>query len=617
MRPRGGDFGWCKLDRMARSGSPRETAEKIILAAFKVLLPGMAIRVEGMKDIADIVYGGQDKKRLHQSLLHRLEESVDLLAERLGQFEAIEIPNLQRGEKDQVIEGACNAMASVNLSTARLIKDQLDPEKLVREVRPIARQYWRDRDVSEAATEYGEHYLELACRYVTALVRELPEFSDELLLQNYTTTEKIYELLQRGIATVIQPAYSKGVPSEVATFEAAYLTDIVQSYKDMELFGLTGLPPELCRQPIDIAYIALQSLILSGNANTKSTSIGHPDQQASAQPEITPAIQRVHAAFEVALRAGMVEDGRGARVHNPDRAARVLLTGAAGSGKTTVAHWLAIRSAEHRFPELLRYWNDCFPFVVPLRHLFRGSKRFSPRERDLVWSSGQREGQLPEGWLESKLAGHALVILDGLDELSELHKSDLRLWLSRLIRDYPLANLIVTSRPESLDYEWFRQQDFIHLELQPMDPNDVRLCVESWFNAVVATDVRRETSYRKTQKRLIADLDQSTAVRELAETPLLCAMLCAFYAYNLSAVAPQTRGELYERVINSLVHTRDVARSSDRISAGSIPPRAKIDLLQALARYMVEQTQPRFAVPVLRMSSATSRRLRTRSQRKI
>jgi Leucine-rich repeat (LRR) protein len=562
-----------------------DAAEKIIVAAFKVLLPGAVTRVEGVTELVDVIFRHQDNKRNRKSLLHRLEESVDLLAEKLAEFEKIETPYVGPADKKLAIEGVCTALASIDLNSTVVIKEQLDPERISRLAHPEALRQWQKLLISEGAKQYGEHYLALASQYIVALVRQLPEFTDELLVQILGRTDKIYELIQRGIANVVLPMYRHGVPDEVSMFDAHYLSDILQTYKDMELFGLTGLPPELCRQPIDVAYITLQTSLFDENGHFDTSGI--PSNYGDSAPEL----RRVDAAFSDILAANAELDSRTRRFPYSGKGTRTLLTGQAGSGKTTVAHWLAIRAAEHRFPESLHAWNDCMPFIVPLRHVFHGSKRCYPREEDLILASSQRAAERPGNWINMRLSGHALVIFDGLDELSDLHKSDFRSWLMKLEMEHPLAHFIVTSRPDGLDNSWFSENNFTRLDLHPMQPIDVNRCIDAWFNAVVTVDRFREVNYRKKQKRLAADLSQSTAVRELAETPLLCAMLCAFYAHNLSAMAPQTRGELYERVINSLAHTRETERSSELVSLNDLSLRTKLSLLQALARHLTERSQ--------------------------
>ncbi|MFF7379108.1 NACHT domain-containing protein [Streptomyces massasporeus] len=48
---------------------------------------------------------------------------------------------------------------------------------------------------------------------------------------------------------------------------------------------------------------------------------------------------------------------------------RVLLQGSAGSGKTALIHWLAVRAAQKDLPSELDQLRDRVPFVVPLRAL--------------------------------------------------------------------------------------------------------------------------------------------------------------------------------------------------------------------------------------------------------
>src|SRR5690348_5847676 len=103
------------------------TAEKIIVAVFKVLLPGAATRVEGIRDIADMLFSRQKNDRARNSMLHRLQESAELLAERLAPFESIELNNMPRAERDLAIEGVYQALEHADLSTSTVIKDNIDP----------------------------------------------------------------------------------------------------------------------------------------------------------------------------------------------------------------------------------------------------------------------------------------------------------------------------------------------------------------------------------------------------------------------------------------------------------------------------------------------------------
>ncbi len=164
-----------------------------------------------------------------------------------------------------------------------------------------------------------------------------------------------------------------------------YRGDIVREYKDMELFGYVGTSM-LARQPLDLAYIELET--------RSTTSSGSP--------------RRVDAAL--AASQSTVETGRGQRM---------LIVGPAGSGKTTVMQYLAVRAARRAFPNELAAWNEYTPFVVRLRQVFVGTSPVRPTEH-VLWSqvSNYRQTEVPGQWLRDNLDRAALVILDGWDSAS-------------------------------------------------------------------------------------------------------------------------------------------------------------------------------------------------------
>jgi Leucine-rich repeat (LRR) protein len=105
---------------------------------------------------------------------------------------------------------------------------------------------------------------------------------------------------------------------------------------------------------------------------------------------------------------------------------------------------------------------------------------------------------------------------------------------------------------------------------------------------LLSMNPRGRETYRRGRDRLLADIEEQGAIGKLATTPLLCAMLCAFYAYKHGA-APGTRAELYKEVVKTLVFEREAERNPDRPDLKELPERQRMLLLQALARYMTEE----------------------------
>ena len=65
-------------------------------------------------------------------------------------------------------------------------------------------------------------------------------------------------------------------------------------------------------------------------------------------------------------------------------------------------------------------------------------------------------------------------------------------------------------------------------------------------------------------------------------------MLCAFYAYEVSESAPESRSDLYEQLIETLVDRRDRVRSAIHRDRRRFTSNEKLALLQAVARHLTE-----------------------------
>ncbi len=118
---------------------------------------------------------------------------------------------------------------------------------------------------------------------------------------------------------------------------------------------------------------------------------------------------------------------------------------------------------------------------------------------------------------------------------------------------------------------------------------DVKRCIRAWFDAVFAqTPAALWPRYKSAQLRLFGDLEYYKTVRELAETPLLCALLCAFYAEDETGMPPKSRTDLYDRLISGLIHWREVRSGREQVHGIGLELGDKWRLLQALARDMLE-----------------------------
>jgi hypothetical protein len=580
---------------------PKRTHEilglEIIKAVFKVIFPGISTRVEGLTDLAVYAFSEPDRWLEQNDFRRQLEAGVDLLASKFAKVTSPEFRELSTAEREIAIRVVAQAILNSTLTKEDLeFNKEMNSDIVFRSLEPTCARAWNQEELSGAAIQYGRVMLHGACDYLINLVRSLPEFNDDITWQTYVTTRGLSDTIKSTIESVFLPQFRPGTPQEVSEFEAKYATDVVTSLGVMELFGL-DLPIEMRRQPLSIAYITLTASAQDHAPTRFDALLGDLLAQAAkaavaeldAEGKVAREAARWYGGGTAAFDVGRVHGLPGREGPGGLRAPlRVLITGAAGSGKTTVARWLAVQIAADKLSHRLAMLRGDVPLFVPLRHVFRGS-HISPTDADLTnYVPPGGSGSLPGEWLKERLrSGQVLLIFDGVDELSDINRSRAMAWIHHLMSDYPGCDFIATARPDGYDISWFNDHRFTGVHLEAMDLPDISNCITAWFEALRQGVSQADWEQHQHSKNgLLADVETRASVRDLAETPLLCAMLCAFYTLQIKA-APRSRGELYRRVIEGLVG-RDAARQNLSVEAHKFDLPQKLSLLQAVAREMVE-----------------------------
>ena len=143
------------------------------------------------------------------------------------------------------------------------------------------------------------------------------------------------------------------------------------------------------------------------------------------------------------------------------------MRGDPGSGKTTLLQWIAVNAAAQRFGGALSLWNNVIPFFIRLRdvaiHSFPAPEEYIARvEPDI-------DGRRPsDDWEHLQLDnGRAVLLIDGVDELPSGKRETFLERLQSLLRLYPQARYIITSRPAAVSqinwpewHEWVREHGF-------------------------------------------------------------------------------------------------------------------------------------------------------------
>jgi NACHT domain len=505
-------------------------AAAIVKTAFKIWTKDSELACNTTDELTDFIKDkivGSSGKRKARRWVEDLEEIVNT---RLMLYMEHEFAGLQDNERQATVLAVADTLAKAKLTDQTLLDQDLDPlhlERFLRGAVPDA-----DRDLGYQARGLYALLLPESCAYVVSLATSLPEFQvgafTELLRRDTAIISRLDEILK-----LLPPQQARVLDMESTTDEAyrnfatAYRRQVVTRLDRLRLFGVDVFTQQY---PLTLAYISLS--VFSYHYHRRR---GNPQLIRDAGGPELP-IEEVLSKTK-----------------------RLFVTGPAGSGKTTIIQWLAVRAAREDFPGALLAWNDYEPFFIPLR---RYTDRGLPVPAEFTEAMGRHiADEVPSGWVERQLAtGSALILIDGIDELPSDRHDAVRQWVHSLADDYPECAYVITSRPGAVSEDWLATSDFASATLAPMSHVTVQTFVRQWIESMRSESVDREerdllTSY---EQPMVDALLSARHVRELAATPLLCALLCALY-YARSGQLPSDRMGVYAAAFDML-ERRDNAR---------------------------------------------------------
>ncbi|WP_219517383.1 NACHT N-terminal Helical domain 1-containing protein [Nonomuraea ceibae] len=502
------------------------------------------------KDLVELMRSRFPDQLVRRKAERQIEDVADAVTARVLKVCAHEFAGLGDDDRVIVLAEVTATLARADLSDRALLAADADPVRLSRAVRESLP---APRDLGEAASRLYEVVLDECCDCLVRIVRHLPEFGPraaaETLARLSGVGEQIAAVLDRlPVRTLEAP---DGTDRDVR-FRRRYLEHVSRTLDSLELLGVR-IERFRPRTSLSVAYISLSVSAARGRAAHEPWD----DRQDE------PATMRVESAL-----------GQGRRM---------LLRGEAGGGKSTLLRWLAITAARGGFEGELASWNGCVPFLVKLRSY---ADRELPRpERFLDLTAGPLAGLMPAGWAHRELAaGRALLLIDGVDELTGSQRRSIRPWLRALLAEFPATRVVITSRPSAAGSSWLDEEGFAPAFLERMTPSDTRALVEHWHEAIRSgTGLPCPPEHLPVVRaRLLAHLDGAAHLRALAATPLLAAMLCALNLDRASQLPPDRMG-LYAAALEMLLHRRDAERTIPSYGDLHLDRAQKTQVLQELA----------------------------------
>ncbi len=258
----------------------------------------------------------------------------------------------------------------------------------------------------------------------------------------------------------------------------------------------------------------------------------------------------------------------------------LMVVGKPGSGKTTYLQRVVTECNEgnlqgHRIPVLIKlrdFVDDSCNIAYSLKRYLKKYWQLSSAKAKLILDQGR-----------------ALVLLDGLDEVTGKDGKKIAKLIKGFARTYPQVQVIVTCRTQRVtgEMDW-KSLRFQFVEVADFSELQVRAFAEHWFKTVIGDKSAGLAKGQQFLEQLF--LEENKPIRELAITPILLSLTCAVF-YQTGKFYSK-RSELYEEALELLLEQWDEKRGIERDEIyRDFSVERKLELLSHLAVKKFEQEQ--------------------------
>ncbi|MBD1899843.1 NACHT domain-containing NTPase [Trichocoleus sp. DQ-A3] len=238
------------------------------------------------------------------------------------------------------------------------------------------------------------------------------------------------------------------------------------------------------------------------------------------------------------------------------RYSKLMILGKPGAGKTTFLQWIAIKC------DLGEFQPHRIPIFIRLKNFAKDTRGESDFKLfNYIKKEFRTCGIADESVTEIVLTqGRALILLDGLDEVSKADDDEVVDQIRKFYETYFQNQFIITCRIAAGKYR-FQQENFIDVEVANFEKEQVKAFARKWFVAV-ARNNREEGEARAREFNETLNLPKNNRIQKLAVTPILLNLTC--FVFLEKREFPSKRSKLYEQGLDILLVRWDESQKIKR-----------------------------------------------------
>ena len=243
------------------------------------------------------------------------------------------------------------------------------------------------------------------------------------------------------------------------------------------------------------------------------------------------------------------------------RSSRVVVQGDPGAGKSTFAQFVHHAAASNDPGAIGDEAAACVPIRTRAAEFGEAlaatpSTRFETHLLDC-------ETTYRAALERALLSGRAIIILDGLDEVSDPGlRQDVKRTVESFVADplYADNRLVITSRIVGYQRDG-KVGAFPHVTVQPFTDAQIEACVNAWALALAPANPDRDPEAQA--QDLLDAISRTPGVLRLARNPLLLTIIVLLHQQGRSL--PDNRAHLYDVAVRTLLNTWPSAQRGVRL----------------------------------------------------